>query len=90
MWPERSSTKQYRVTVSLMASRQLARVPAEVARQVRQKVHAVAERAPRTAGERRTGEPLSLHVQVERYVAHVDINPQEGVVTLRDVDTSLW
>ena len=89
MWPERSATKQYRVTVSLMASRQLARVPAEVARQVRQEVHAVAARAPRTAGERNSGEPLSLHVQVERYVAHVDINPQEGVVTLRDVDTAL-
>src|SRR5262245_27759365 len=43
MWPERSTKKQYRVTVSLMASRQLSRVPAEVARQVRQELHAVAE-----------------------------------------------
>ena len=80
--------KQYRVTVSLMASRQLARVSADVARQVHQQVHAVAERAPRTARERRPGESLSLQVQVERYVAHVDINPQDGVVTLRNVDTA--
>lgn len=86
MWPERSTKRQYRVTVSLMASRQLSRVPADVARQVRQELHAVAQR---TAGERSPDEPLSLHVRVERYVAHVDINPQEGVVTLRDVDTAL-
>jgi hypothetical protein len=77
--------------VSLVATRQLARVPLAVATQVRQELHALAERAQRLVKARPgspVGEAQSLFLLVDRYVAHVDIQPAERVVTLREVDVA--
>jgi hypothetical protein len=76
--------------VSLVASRQLARLPLAVATQVRQELHALAESAPTLVAKHagpKPGEPLSMRLLVDRYVAQVSLHPGERIVTLRDVDT---
>jgi hypothetical protein len=89
MWTARTISKPYRVAVGLVASRQLSRLPSALASRVRQDLHALAEEAARTATGRPSGEPLSLRLPVEGYVARVDIDSVEGVVTLRDIDSAL-
>ncbi len=89
MSPVRVAT--YRVMVGLVASRQLARMPREAASRVRQELHALAARMPRGArgpGGRAGHEPRTLHLTVEPYVARLDIDPAEGVVTLRHVEAA--
>jgi hypothetical protein len=76
------------VAVGLVASRQLGRLPPALASQVRQELHAVAERASALVGAagRGPGEPLTLRLPVDRYVAVVELDAAQGVVTLRDID----
>lgn len=88
MWPVRSTPSRYRVAVGLVASRQLARLSPALASQVRQELHAVAERAAAlvAAEGRGAGEPLTLRLPVDRCVAVVELDATQGVVTLRDID----
>lgn len=89
MWPVRPPLPSFRVHVSLVASRQLSRLPAEVADRVRKELHAEADRASRggRAPEAWRGPlALALRLRVDAHVLHCDVDRAQAVLTLREVE----